>query len=90
MAPQNIPPAISVLTLGNKVILYCTVFHMVSVDVSNIRRRRRRRSSGTAELRSCVKVEMDVLGYPSLILLYGLCGRKATLEEERPNWSLWT
>ena len=32
------------------------------------------------ELRSCVTVEVAVLGFPSLIVLkYGLCGRKATL-----------
>ena len=31
-------------------------------------------------VRSCVKVEVDVLGSPSLISSpYGLCGRKATL-----------
>ena len=31
-------------------------------------------------LRSCVKVEVDVLsGFPSLISPHGLCGRKATL-----------
>ena len=77
----------------------------------------------TAELRSCVKVEVDVLGSPSLIVLtvsvgniwrriipaelrryvkvevavrgllvpdslYCLCGRKATLEEEKN--SQWT
>ena len=35
-----------------------------------------------SELRSCVKVEVAVLGSPSLIRLYGLCGRKATLKEQ--------
>ena len=30
--------------------------------------------------RSCVKVEVDVIGSPSLtVFKYGLCGRKATL-----------
>ena len=33
-----------------------------------------------SELRSCVKVEVDVLGSPSLIvLMVSACGRKATL-----------
>ena len=35
-----------------------------------------------SELRICVKVEVDVLGVPSLNSPYGLCGRKATFEEE--------
>ena len=34
------------------------------------------------ELGSCVKVEVDILGSPSLIT-YGFCGRKATLNERR-------
>ena len=39
---------------------------MVSVDV--------------LELRSCVKVEVDVLGSPSpIVLMVSVCGRKATL-----------
>ena len=45
----------------------------VSVDV------KRQLNSVTTELRSCVKVEVDALGSPSLISPYGLCGRKATL-----------
>ena len=37
-------------------------------------------TNSNSELRSCVKVEMDVLGSPSLIASpYGLCGRKAIL-----------
>ena len=31
------------------------------------------------EFRSCVKVEVDVLGAPALIVLYSLCGPTATL-----------
>ena len=32
-----------------------------------------------SELRSCVKVEVDILGSPVPNSPYGLCGRKATL-----------
>ena len=35
-----------------------------------------------------MKVEVDVLGSPSLIVPYGLCGRKATLNE-RTSWTAW-
>ena len=35
----------------------------------------------SSELRSCVKVEVDVLGSPSLNSLYGLCRHKARLNE---------
>ena len=35
-----------------------------------------------SELRSCVKDEKDVLGFQSLtVRVYGLCGRKTTLNE---------
>ena len=34
-----------------------------------------------SELRSCVKVEVAVLGSPVPNSPYGLCGRKATLDE---------
>ena len=34
-----------------------------------------------SEPRSCVKVEMDVLGLPVPNSPYGLCGRKATVNE---------
>ena len=39
------------------------------------------RDDRLSELRGCVKVEVDVLGSPSMIVqnIYGLCGRKATL-----------
>ena len=38
----------------------------------------------SAELRSCVKIEVDVLGSPSIIvLMVSECGRKATLNL---NW----
>ena len=33
-----------------------------------------------AELRSCVKAEVAVLGFPSLFSPHGLCGRKAKLK----------
>ena len=35
----------------------------------------------SSELSSCVKVEVAVLGSTSLIVLTGLCGRKATLNQ---------
>ena len=43
-----------------------------------------RKATLNDELRSCVKVEVDVLDSPSLIVIndYGLCGRKATLNDE--------
>ena len=40
------------------------------------------RGAEGAELRSCVKAEVAVLGSPSLISLVVFCGRKATLKEE--------
>ena len=54
---------------------------MVSMDVKQQlekkkKKRRRRR------IRSCVKVEVAVLGSTSLIVLTGLCGRNKTLGEE--------
>ena len=43
----------------------------------------RNESGGGRKLRRiCVKVEVAVLGSPSLISLMFFCGRKATLEEE--------
>ena len=37
LAPQNIPRAISVLTLGNKVILYCIVLYcLLAVSAEDI------------------------------------------------------
>ena len=35
------------------------------------------------ERRKCVKVEVAVLGSPSLIVLRGFCGRTATLKDVR-------
>ena len=50
--------------------------------------------AGIAELRSCVKIEVDVLGPQSLNSPYGLCGRKATCslnlnQESVARNSLW-
>ena len=40
----------------------------------------------SSEFRSCVKVEVDVLGFPpSLIVPSGLCGREATLNLNKPS-----
>ena len=38
-----------------------------------------------SELRSYVKVEVNVLGSPVPTALYGLCGRKATLKKKSRN-----
>ena len=50
----------------------------VEVDVTELRRCVKVEVDVT-ELRRCVKVEVDVLGPNSP---YGLCGRKATFDEE--------
>ena len=47
---------------------------VVSVDV---KQRATRTLNGDTELRSCVKVEVDVLGSPVPNSPYGLCGIKA-------------
>ena len=39
----------------------------------------------SAEFRSCVKVEVAVQGTSSLIVLYGLCGRKVALNLKSPR-----
>ena len=43
-----------------------------------------KKNAKTSELRSCLKVELDVLGLIVPNSPYGLCGRKATLNS---NWS---
>ena len=53
---------------------------MVSVDVK--RNVELDQILSRSEPRSCVKVEVAVLGSPALIVLTGLCGRKATLKLE--------
>ena len=40
----------------------------------------------SSELRSCVKVEVDVPGSPSLIRPYGLCESNAALNEQHYLW----
>ena len=43
---------------------------MVSVDVKQLERKRRKKKVvQSSELRSCVKVEVSVMGSPSLIVL---------------------
>ena len=47
---------------------------------ASARRPYRSEHPSSSELRSCVKVEVAVLGSPSLIV-YGFCGREATLRQ---------
>ena len=56
---------------------------MVSVDVE-LHLKKEKNEWKKTELRSCVKVEVDVrLGFTSLIVSpHGLCERRATFEEE--------
>ena len=50
------------------------IVRIVSVDV-----KQHLKKKVLSELRNCVKVEVAVLGPPSIISLYSLCGRKAAL-----------
>ena len=60
-APQNIPRAIRVLTLGNKVILYCIVCTPPFVVVANSVRRAMGGSSGSCCDCSCKKSVVRLL-----------------------------
>ena len=79
--PQARDTAPSHLYVWSVVEVKVTVFITTTLDI-----KRKEIRNGTSELKSCVKVEVAVLGSTSLYNSpYGLCGRKLTLNLNKRN-----